>query len=141
MKYFKNSNGEIFAYEDDGSQDFLIGDKLPLTPEEVDLHLNPPKTQEQLALEITVAIQDMLNAKAQVYEFDNIKSARAQASVPLTGSEGVEELAIMDVAKTLAQWELVCWGTSTRIRNDVLSGNRLMPTTVEVLAEMPICPI
>jgi len=34
MKYFKDTNGEIFAYELDGSQDHLIGDKIAITEEE-----------------------------------------------------------------------------------------------------------
>jgi len=34
MKYFKDSNGKIFAYELDGSQDHLIGDKIQITEEE-----------------------------------------------------------------------------------------------------------
>jgi hypothetical protein len=34
MKYYKQNN-EIFAYELDGSQDDLIGDKTPITLEEV----------------------------------------------------------------------------------------------------------
>lgn len=50
MKYYKENN-EVFAYELDGSQDYLIGNKVLMTDEEVELHLNPPKTEEQLALE------------------------------------------------------------------------------------------
>jgi hypothetical protein len=36
MKLFKNASNEIFAYELDGSQDDLIGDKTPITQEEAD---------------------------------------------------------------------------------------------------------
>jgi hypothetical protein len=36
MKLYKSSTGEIFAYELDGSQDHLIGDKVALTQEEID---------------------------------------------------------------------------------------------------------
>jgi len=36
MKLFKNANNDIFAYELDGSQDDLIGDKTPITQEEAD---------------------------------------------------------------------------------------------------------
>lgn len=35
MKYYKDANGEVFAYEDDGSQDDLIGDKILLREDEV----------------------------------------------------------------------------------------------------------
>ncbi len=34
MKLFKTQNNEIFAYEEDGSQDHLIADKTPITQEE-----------------------------------------------------------------------------------------------------------
>ena len=50
MKYYKQNN-EVFAYEEDGSQDHLIGDKVLMTVEEVELHINPPKTEEQLLFE------------------------------------------------------------------------------------------
>lgn len=36
MKYFKDSNNTIFAYAADGSQDNLIGNKTPITLEEVE---------------------------------------------------------------------------------------------------------
>lgn len=48
MKYFIDSKNVIFAFEDDGSQDEIIGDKTPLTVEQVDALLNPPPTPEQL---------------------------------------------------------------------------------------------
>ena len=41
MKYYKQNN-EAFAYEFDGSQDHLIGDKVAMTAEEVEAHINPP---------------------------------------------------------------------------------------------------
>lgn len=37
MKLFKTQFNEIYAYEEDGSQDDLIGDKTPITQEEADL--------------------------------------------------------------------------------------------------------
>ncbi|MDA3440024.1 hypothetical protein MJ046_06680 [Acinetobacter bereziniae] len=43
MKYFKK-NGEVFAFESDGSQDELITkDFVKMTKSEVDRHLNPEK--------------------------------------------------------------------------------------------------
>jgi len=36
MKHYKDSNNEVFAYEEDGSQDHLIGDKVYITDEEAD---------------------------------------------------------------------------------------------------------
>ena len=37
MKLFKTQDNQIFAYELDGSQDHLIGDKTPITQEEADV--------------------------------------------------------------------------------------------------------
>jgi hypothetical protein len=51
MKYYKDKNNNIFAYEEDGSQDHLIGDKVLMTAEEVEAHINPPKTEEQIVAE------------------------------------------------------------------------------------------
>jgi hypothetical protein len=48
MKHYKDINNEVFAYETDGSQDHLIGDKVLMTADEVELHINPPKTEEQI---------------------------------------------------------------------------------------------
>lgn len=36
MKLYKDKNNELFAYELDGSQDHLIGDKTAITQEEAD---------------------------------------------------------------------------------------------------------
>jgi len=36
MKLFKDADNNVYAYEEDGSQDDLIGDKTPITTEEAD---------------------------------------------------------------------------------------------------------
>jgi hypothetical protein len=45
MKHYKDSNNVIYAYELDGSQDNLIGDKTPITDEEA----NTIRAQQQAA--------------------------------------------------------------------------------------------
>ena len=50
MKYYKKDN-EVFAFENDGSQDeHITEDMVRMTSSEVDKHLNPKKcmTDEQL---------------------------------------------------------------------------------------------
>ncbi len=50
MKYYK-LNGQVFAFEDDGSQDdYITEDMVRMTSSEVDKYLNPKKymTDEQL---------------------------------------------------------------------------------------------
>jgi hypothetical protein len=49
MKYFKNQQGEVFAYESNGSQDEFIPEQLvEMTQEEVDLHLSSKLTAPQI---------------------------------------------------------------------------------------------
>lgn len=50
MKYFiDDENGEVFAYEEDGSQDKFIRDGLrPMDEDEVYIHLNPPKNMFEI---------------------------------------------------------------------------------------------
>lgn len=78
MKYYQDVNGDIYAYEEDGSQDSFIGDKKPVTPEEVEKILNPPPTEKELIAtaevkknslisEATVKISPLLDAKEGGY--------------------------------------------------------------------------
>lgn len=46
MKYFKDNNGTVFAYDE--TQMDLVGDKTPMSDEEVELHLNPIPTEAEL---------------------------------------------------------------------------------------------
>lgn len=52
MKYFKNANGEVFAYEtQEERNEFGAPDLVAMTPEEIEAHLNPPvapPTREQV---------------------------------------------------------------------------------------------
>ena len=47
MKLYKDSNNNIFAYELDGSQDHLIGDKVKITEEEAS-SIHNQKNQDEL---------------------------------------------------------------------------------------------
>ena len=48
MKYYKNNKNEVFAYEENGSQDHLIEDKIRITDAEAD-NLNVIAYQQRLA--------------------------------------------------------------------------------------------
>lgn len=63
MKYFIDNENNIFAYEDDGSQDNLIGDKTEISEDEVNAILNPAPTQEQI-IATNEAIKSQLRAAA-----------------------------------------------------------------------------
>lgn len=60
MKYFKNASGEVFAYEEDGSQDqYIPSDQTPITVSEADALRKPKKTSAQVWEEIK-AKRDLL---------------------------------------------------------------------------------
>lgn len=47
-KFYKDNDGEVYEYESDGSQDHLIGDKVAMTAAEIEAHINPPKTLNEV---------------------------------------------------------------------------------------------
>lgn len=92
----------------------------------------------ELQNELSNSIQDHLDRKAQEYRYDNIKSARAMAGVPLDGTESVYEVSISNQAISLAKWDRAVWAKATEIEEAVLSGTRAMPTIEELILELPI---
>lgn len=49
MKYYKDSNNKVYAYESDGSQDaFIKPDLTPISEAEAMELANPPPTKEEL---------------------------------------------------------------------------------------------
>lgn len=48
MRYFKVANGDVFAYDDEQIDVGLADDKVAMTAAEVEAHLHPTPTEEQL---------------------------------------------------------------------------------------------
>lgn len=72
MKTFKTLDNRLFAFEDDGSQDYLItGDMVPVTEEEADAIRNPPLTVDQLA----AAVRAERNAKIAASDWTVLSDA------------------------------------------------------------------
>lgn len=59
MNYFKDSTGNVYAYDDEQVAIGLASDKTPMTHEEVEAHKSPASTPEQL--------QQQANAEARAY--------------------------------------------------------------------------
>lgn len=58
MKYFYDEDLGVRAFEEDGSQDFLITEGMrQLTPEEVAAHLNPAPTYSKALASLNAAYQ------------------------------------------------------------------------------------
>ena len=85
--------------------------------------------EEQLAKDVEVAIQKLLDEEAQKSEYDNIHSAALRAAYPGPfHEEGVR----------YATWMDACWDKRNKILSDVKVGQRPIPTIEEVMAEMPV---
>jgi hypothetical protein len=63
MKLFKTEDNQIFAYELDGSQDHLIGNKTPITQEEADTIIAEMQAEETAKQEAQVTAKQSAMAK------------------------------------------------------------------------------
>lgn len=97
MKYYKDNQGDVYAYEADGSQDELIGDKTPMTDEEVQLHLNPPPPPVTMNM-VNNAVQKLTDKRAVDGGFKNMNDVYNWVIV----YQDVE-------AKALQVWDKSCW--------------------------------
>ena len=84
--YFKDNNNQVFWYDDDQLE--LAQDKTPMTDEEIELHLNPVKTAEEIQAGVNAEARQYLNgtdwyvtrfAETGVEIPAEIKVARAEA--------------------------------------------------------------
>lgn len=95
MKYYKDANGNVFAFEADGSQDtFINPDFVAMTENEVNAHLAPqPQTpsKEYLLSSITVTTK---SGKT----FDGNETARNNMLSAIMAAEIIGE--------TESQWKL-----------------------------------
>lgn len=86
MKYYKDKNNEVFAYELDGSQDHLIGNKVLMTTAETQEHLNPLKTVEQTEHERKTKIMKQLETINVTTSNGNVFDANAQARLDISNA-------------------------------------------------------
>lgn len=145
MRHFKNFNGSIFAYEVDGSQNDLISaciedGGVELSEAEVDEILNPAllfTTEQTIAQKIAegdAKVAERLDAQARALGFDNITTAVVNASLPVGEYKQAEGMALLI-------WRARTWQKAEEIRDEVIAGDREMPTWEEIESELPNYPI
>jgi len=62
MKYYKDKNGNVSAFNADGSQDaYIKPDMVAMTQAEVDLHIKPPLTAAQIIKQHNAPILAQMN--------------------------------------------------------------------------------
>lgn len=131
MKFYKNTDGTVFGFEADGSQDELItADMSAMTQDDVDAHLNPPPTREHLLTLFTNAIQARLDTFARTRNYDSILSActYATSGSPKSASEGQACVNLRDAT----------WSAAYTILAAVEAGSRAMPASIgDIASELP----
>ncbi len=96
---------------------------------DIDMKAEQAEAIENSRYDIEKEIIKKLDLVAKSYRYDDMKSARSSASVPLDGTETDIEIAIYNEAVSLGRWDRAVWGKSTDIEKQVLNGDIAMPSS------------
>lgn len=103
---------QVFGYDD--------------KPVEVEL---APQTQEQIVKSFVEAVQNFMDSKAQELNYDSIFTAITY--------ENDTNVKFAKEAEAFKTWRSQVWTICYAVLDDVLAGNRTMPTKEELIAELP----
>lgn len=103
---------QVFGYDD--------------KPVEVEL---APQTQEQIVKGFVEAVQNFMDSKAQELNYDSIFTAITY--------ENDTNVKFAKEAEAFKVWRSQVWTICYAVLDDVLAGNRTIPTKEELIAELP----
>jgi hypothetical protein len=130
MKYYKDADGNIYAYELDGSSDHLIPPgHVRLTPEEENEVENPTQSDDQIKAILHVGINVHLNEKAQSFGFESIVTAVTYADEPA-------EINCQCYGRALREWRSLCWRVVFDAMNEWEAGGP-EPSIEELIESLP----
>ena len=130
MKLFKNAANQVFAFEQDGSQDDLISDDLvPITDVEADALRNPVLTDAQLIALYEGDLDLHLDTVARAHRYSDRFTFALRAGYPGPfQSEGI----------AFAQWMDACNAQAYQLLQDVQAGTAALPTVEAFIAALPV---
>lgn len=79
---------------------------------------------------LKMAVQEYLDSAAQGLGYDDIYTAVSYAEEPAVPKYQAE-------GKALRQWRSLVWDAANKIRADVQTGKRAVPTAEQLIAELP----
>lgn len=133
MKYYKDINNQVYAYEADGSQDAYIPETLvAITVEEADELCKPPAlTQEEQFEAVRVALQSAIDDKAKSFNFSSGNALMLYAGFTNP---------FQTLAQQFATWEASVWVEAETYRQEVIAGIKPMLSPSQAVALMPEYP-
>lgn len=133
MKYYKDINNQIYAYELDGSQDnYIKPDLVAITEEEADELRKPePKTLEEQAEDVRLALQLAIDDKAKSFGFSGGNALMLYAGFTNP---------FQSLAQQFATWEVSVWFEAEAYKQEVIAGNKPMLSGEEAVSLMPEYP-
>lgn len=103
-------------------------DQDPHIPQPMPVPAPELPTRDERIARLKNKIREHLDAAARLRDYDNIKSAALRAGYP--GPRQAEGIAF-------AQWMDSCWDYVRQVRDDVINGNRTMPSAAALISELP----
>ena len=88
------------------------------------------QTNEQITQSLTAAVQSHMDEQARACGYDDIKSAVTYADEPAVPKFQAE-------GQVFREWRSMCWGHCYGVLDAMNAGEREIPTSAELIAELP----
>lgn len=130
--FYKDSEtGQVYEYDDQQvSAGFVLANLVQMSPSEVEGHLNPNLSSEQIIEKMRVAIQLHMDNTAKLYGYDDIKSAVTYADEPAVPK-------FQDEGCSFRAWRSLVWEYAYSVLDAVQAGQRVQPTAEAIIDELP----